>query len=222
MNSNGHEYVDLGLPSGTMWATCNVGADKPEEDGLLFQFGRTDGYKYGDENNKFSTTYENKNMTGYEGINQTTSGTTYKERDILKLEDDAAHVNMGGKWIMPTKADLQELYDNTKQEVVTINGKKGMLFTSNINGKSIFIVLCGYWGYYGGRFHESNSCGYLRSSEVKSSDAEYSSILCCESSGFREIRNFIRANGYSVRAVIKDNETNDKEISKEINLDYLL
>ena len=52
---NGFKYVDLGLPSGTMWATCNVGATRPEDSGLLFQFGRVDGYKYGDKNNKFTT-----------------------------------------------------------------------------------------------------------------------------------------------------------------------
>ena len=53
MTENGYEYVDLGLPSGTMWATCNVGASKPEDEGLLFQFGRVDGYKYGDNSIDF-------------------------------------------------------------------------------------------------------------------------------------------------------------------------
>ena len=48
MTENGFEYVDLGLPSGTMWATCNVGASRPEDSGLLFQFGCVNGYKYGD------------------------------------------------------------------------------------------------------------------------------------------------------------------------------
>lgn len=60
MKENGFEYVDLGLPSGTMWATCNVGANKPEDPGLLFQFGRVDGYRYGDINNKFRTNKQNK------------------------------------------------------------------------------------------------------------------------------------------------------------------
>ena len=55
MTENGFEYVDLGLPSGTMWATCNVGATKREDKGLLFQWGRVDGYKYGDTNHKFRT-----------------------------------------------------------------------------------------------------------------------------------------------------------------------
>ena len=55
MTENGFEYVDLGLPSGTMWATCNVGATKPEDEGLLFQFGTVDGYKYVYLKNKFRT-----------------------------------------------------------------------------------------------------------------------------------------------------------------------
>ena len=101
MKENGFEYVDLGLPSGTMWATCNVGADKPEDEGLLFQFGRVDGYKYGNSN-KFIN--KNNNST-------TTSGKTYKRNNILDLEDDAAYVHMGGKWRMPTKCQLKELLD---------------------------------------------------------------------------------------------------------------
>ena len=59
MTENGFEYVDLGLPSGTMWATCNVGATKPEDFGLLFQFGRVDGYKFG-AYNQFRTKDKNK------------------------------------------------------------------------------------------------------------------------------------------------------------------
>ena len=71
MKENGYKYVDLGLPSCTMWATCNVGASKPEDEGLLFQFGRVDGYKYGDKNQFIAN-----NQT-------TTSGKTYKRNNIL-------------------------------------------------------------------------------------------------------------------------------------------
>ena len=63
-NANGHKYVDLDLPSGTIWAACNVGADKPEDSGLLFQFGRVDGYAYGDSNNQFRTEAQNTQDTG--------------------------------------------------------------------------------------------------------------------------------------------------------------
>ena len=71
MTENGFEYVDLGLPSKTMWATCNVGGDKPEDEGLLFQFGRTDGYKYGDNDNQFRTAEQNTQETGNEAIPKT-------------------------------------------------------------------------------------------------------------------------------------------------------
>ena len=74
MKENGFEYVDLGLPSGTMWATCNVGADKPEDQGLLFQFGRVDGYRFGDTNHKFKLNKQNKQETGDEFIPKTASG----------------------------------------------------------------------------------------------------------------------------------------------------
>ena len=104
MTENGFEYVGLGLPSGTMWATCNAGADKPEDYGLLFQFGRVNGYKYGDKTHKFRTNVQNlKDRSTSEHIPITSSGKTYKVNDILDLSDDPAHVNMGGKWRMPTQ-----------------------------------------------------------------------------------------------------------------------
>ena len=129
MTENGFEYVDLGLPSGTMWATCNVGADKPEDEGLLFQFGRVDGYKYGDETNKFRTNKQNlEDGSSSEYIPITISGKVYKTNELLDLADDAAHVHMGSKWKMPTNDELEELIDNTTHDVVTINGVQGMLF----------------------------------------------------------------------------------------------
>ena len=95
MTENGFEYVDLGLPSKTMWATCNVGATKPEDEGLLFQFGRVDGYKYGDTTHKFKTNDQNlEDGSTSEYIPITSSGKTYKVNDILDFADDAARVNM--------------------------------------------------------------------------------------------------------------------------------
>ena len=164
MKENGFEYVDLGLPSGTMWATCNVGADKPEDEGLLFQFGRVDGYKYGDSN-KFIN--KNNNPT-------TTSGKTYKRNDILELDDDAAYVNMGGKWRMPTKCQLKELLDNTAYDVEIINGVKGVLFISNINGHHLFIPFAGYWHY--GKYYSNRSYGLVWSSQV---DVAYEDSAYC-------------------------------------------
>ena len=150
MTENGFEYVDLGLPSKTMWATCNVGATKPEDTGLLLQFGQVDGYKYGDKNNKFRTNNQNKQDTDNEYIPITSSGKTYDKNEILDLADDAAHVRMGGKWRMPTYDELKELFNNTTWELETINEVQGMMFISNINNKRLFVPFAGYW--YNGNF----------------------------------------------------------------------
>ena len=169
MKENSFEYVDLGLPSGTMWATCNVGATKPENEGLLFQFGRVDGYKYKDNNNQFRTNAQNRQDTDIEDIPLSTSGKVYKRNEILDLEDDAAHVNMGGKWRMPTSDELKELVDNTTYEVETINGVKGMMFTSNINKHQMFMpFMQGCW--YNGNWEKWNrSLAYIWSSQVHAS-----------------------------------------------------
>ena len=191
-NEHGFEYVDLGLPSGTMWATCNVGADKPEYQGLFFQFGRVDGYKHGDKNNTFTT--DDK---------ITTSGKVYKKNNILDLEDDAAHVNMGGKWRMPTKNECTELFDNTTHDVVTINGVKGMLLTSNINNNQLFIPFnqgCWYdenwetWNY-------TSACVW--SSQVRSSNGSSAYVLSCYSNGNTDVNNDYCSTAYLVRGVFK-------------------
>ena len=203
--ANGHEYVDLGLPSGTMWATCNVGADKPEDSGLLFQFGRVDGYKYGDENHKFRTFEQNTQDTGNEYIPKTASGKVYKTGDILELEDDAAHVNMGGIWKMPTKDELQELIDNTTYDVVTVNGVQGMLFTSTkpgYEGKHIFIpFMQGYWS--DGRFAGAGSDASVLSSQVRPSNVIYAYSLDFDSSGYANVGSNFRSCAFSVRGVFK-------------------
>lgn len=142
---NGYYYVDLGLPSGTMLATFNIGAYKVTDNGLLFQFGKVDGYKYNDAKNKFILPEQNKQDTGNEYIPKTASGTTYNEGEILSLEDDAAHINMGGSWRMPTKDDLEELYNYTTYSVVNVDGINGMLFISNENGHKLFIPFGGYY-----------------------------------------------------------------------------
>ena len=146
---NGHDYVDLGLPSGTLWAAMNVGASKASEAGLYFQWGDAQGYSAdqignGEGQKKFSEDYSdykwylsgtidenNLKFTKY-----TTGGAT------LDLEDDAAHVNMGGSWHMPTPNQFQELLDNTTSTLTTQDGINGRLFTSKKDtSKSIFITL---------------------------------------------------------------------------------
>ena len=195
----GFEYVDLGLPSGTMWATCNVGADKPEDGGLLFQFGRVDGYRYRDKNSQFRTNDQNKQDTGNKFIPLTQSGKVYKTNEILDLSDDAAHVNMGGKWRMPTYEQLKELYDNTTHRVETINGVQCMGFTSKINNKRLFVPFAGCW--YNGNFMAAGSRAYMWSSQVHTSDINYAFGLCCNSCGSAYISRYRRSCAFSVRGV---------------------
>ena len=208
MKENGFEYVDLGLPSGTMWATCNVGADKPEDEGLLFQFGRVDGYRYGDSNNQFRTNKQNL-IDGTLYTPQTTSSKVYNENDILDLEDDVVHVHMGGKWRMPTggynestkqyEGDFNEMLSNTKHDVCTVNGVAGMLFTSNINGHKLFIPFI--QGYWRNRYSALKSTGLMWFSKVYSSDANRAYTLGYNYSRYADLNVHYRIYALPVRGV---------------------
>ena len=135
-----HAYVDLGLPSGLLWATCNVGANAPEEYGDYFAWGETlskdvydeSSYQYNMDN--ALTKYCNNVDFGYNGF--TDNLTT------LLPEDDAATVNWGVNWRMPTKAEWQELYNNTTCEWTIQNNVYGLLFTAS-NGASLFLPAAG-------------------------------------------------------------------------------
>ena len=217
MTENGFEYVDLSLPSKTMWATCNVGATKPEDNGLLFQFGHIDGYKYMDENHKFKTNAQNlEDGSTREYIPITSSDRVYKKNYILDLEDDAAHVRMGGKWMMPTNEQLKELYDNTTHRVETINGVQCMVFTSKINNKQLFVPFAGCW--YNGSFGAAWSRAYIWSSQVHPSSTVYAYRIYCSSGNAVYIKNFYyRSAAFSVRGVFKSNDTSN-EYKNNINM----
>ena len=203
MTENGFEYVDLGLPSKTMWATCNVGADKPEYEGLLFQFGRVDGYKYGDKNHRFRSNALNIHDTGSKYVPLTVSGKVYKENEILDLEDDVAHVNMGGAWRMPTKDDLEELYYNTTHNVETVNGVKGMMYTSNINGHQLFIPFIRGCYYNEDWENWDRSYNIVWSSQVHASYIGNVYNLYCDFHGTTKMYNDSRSSAFSVRGVFR-------------------
>ena len=153
---NGYDYVDLGLPSGTMWSICNLGGDDETDYGIYFQWGDTelkDHEKYSETDNKFINIYntiEKYNLN--DGLEE------------LEPEDDAAHVNMGGKWCIPTIEQFKELKKYTTNEWrhdYNGTGVNGRLFTSKQNGNTIFFPanglcnkntkytqrndLCAYW-----------------------------------------------------------------------------
>ena len=138
-----HEYVDLGLPSGLLWATCNVGADSPEHyGGDYFAWGETQpkviynwsSYQYCDGSYKTLTKYCSNSNYGYNGF--TDNLTT------LLPVDDAATAKWGSDWRMPTKEEWQELVDNTPHTWTTQNGVIGLLFTAT-NGNSLFLPAAG-------------------------------------------------------------------------------
>lgn len=142
---NGHEYVDLGLPSGILWATCNVGAEKPEDYGDYFAWGEIQSksiyywstYNYCDGGRDKLTKYCNDSVYGVNGF------TDYLT--ILEPVDDAATVHWGVGWRTPTREEWGELYSNTDNEFSILNGVEGWLFTAN-NGNCLFLP-CADWIY---------------------------------------------------------------------------
>lgn len=118
---NGYEYVDLGLPSGTLWATMNVGATSVTDYGDYYMYGMG------------SKTYDS-NDTPYAGT-----------EDPLSSDRDTASVVWGGGWHTPTEPQVQELIDNTTYQWAQNyqgSGINGGLFTAQ-NGKSVFFPFCG-------------------------------------------------------------------------------
>ncbi|MBR5983282.1 MAG: hypothetical protein IK025_06125 [Bacteroidales bacterium] len=137
---NGHDWVDLGLPSGTRWATCNVGANNPEEYGDYFAWGET----------FTKTTYSSDTYTYV-----MTSSTPLS----LPASDDAASVNWGLGWRMPTPTELSELKNNCTITQTTQNEVLGHLFTGP-NGNSIFLPSGGYYVGYTGTTNPHPSDGH--------------------------------------------------------------
>ncbi len=121
IDANGHEYVDLGLPSGTLWATMNVGADTPEDYGDYFAWGET----------TTKLIFSSANYTYVSNISP------------LPLKNDVANVILGGDWRMPTKEEQDELRTKCTWTWTTQNGANGYIVTGP-SGKSIFLPAAGF------------------------------------------------------------------------------
>ena len=179
---NGYEYVDLGLS--VMWATCNVGANSPEEGGDSFAWGEvTPKEEYTIENYIFENAEYGYTKYVYDSIS-----TYFDDKITLDKCDDAARYNMGGSWRMPTIDEIKELIQNTTFTNTTYKGVNGVRFFSKINGNSIFLPsyvnkdgqnyyvyywsssLCskenygdgGYYGAYALRSADLSLGGYMR------------------------------------------------------------
>lgn len=180
--------VDLGLPSGLLWADKNVGADDPEAPGLYFSWGNVEGhaegagYDFGSNNEGPYASTPGAELTGNIAV-----GDTY----------DAARKNMGAPWRLPTSAEFQELYDNCVCEWISQNGMNGRRFTSNKNGNSVFFPAAGLYG--GTTLSLRGASGYYWASTLLSStNGRY---LYFNSSGVKPQNSSYRFHGFSVRAV---------------------
>lgn len=183
---NGHAYVDLGLPSGTKWATCNVGADTPEAYGDYFAWAATEpwyesGYAQEQPQNHWKSGYADgysyKNAP-YQTLEAATGSNDAKwckyvpsnmsqycpdgiepdNKKVLDPQDDAATVNWGGAWRMPTQAEWTELENNCTWTWTTVNNIYGAKVQSNVAGyedKWIFLPAAGY--------RENTTMNYLTS-----------------------------------------------------------
>ena len=199
---NGYEWVDLGLLSGVKWATCNVGANSPEEYGDYFAWGEVEPkdeyswstYKWCDGRADALTKYNGQSSYG---------ATDYK--NFLDVEDDAAAVNLGGTWRTPTKMEFDELHGQCFWNWTTINGVDGYQVVGP-NGNSIFLPAAGmYCDNDLGSFN-IGSWGYYWTSLLDFSMNAYSSIF--NNSSHYCYRNYTRIDGFPVRAVC--NATNEE------------
>lgn len=182
----GHEAIDLGLPSGTMWASCNVGATKPEEYGGHYAWGETVEKDY----------YDWSNYIHCDGDRDTCHDLG---SDISGTQYDVAHVKWGDNWCMPTLDDIKELCDHCTSEWTTLNGVNGRKFTGP-NGNSIFLPAAGYRS--GGYLDWDGSYGYYWSSTQDPGSSEYAYDLVF-SLGNSSWNYDCRGGGQSVRPVKK-------------------
>ena len=212
-SNNGYGYVDLGLS--VKWAICNIGADNPEDYGDYFAWGETEpyyadsysqsnnpvwkdgksngyswsSYKYANGSSGALTKYCTDSSKGYNGF--------VDNKTVLDLEDDAAHVNWGGNWRMPTQEEMEELRGKCSWSWTTLNGVVGYLVTSQVAGyenSSIFFPAAGsrsgtylsgvgtkgeYWSNTFGRYYSDESiygCNFEMSSGFSYSHSNYGTI----------------------------------------------
>lgn len=154
---NGYEWVDLGLTSGLKWATCNVGASAPEEYGDYFAWGEIEPYYisqapltwkdgktgYDWVSYKFRTSGDSWDSLIFNKYNYNSNYGSVDNKSVLDPEDDAAYVNWGNSWRMPTQEEWWELLRECTLTRTTINGIYGLQITSNTSDNSIFLPFAG-------------------------------------------------------------------------------
>ena len=193
---NGHEYVDLGLPSGLKWATCNVGAAQPEEYGDFFAWGETQPKDYYDWSTYKWCNSSDTTLTKY-CINNSSWGTV-DIKTTLDAEEEPASVCWGGAWRMPDQEEQNELRNNCTWTWITQNGVNGYKVTSNSNGNSIFLPAAGYCS--ASSLYDAGSEGYYWSRFLYTGYS-YSAWRVSFDSSRVSLNSNIRCIGFSVRPV---------------------
>ena len=193
-------FVDLGLPSGLKWASCNVGAEKPEDFGLYFAWGETQGYEGITDEKRFDwSDYKFGSDSTVTKYNNDSSYGTVDTLTTLEQVDDAAYQS-DNTCRMPTRAELEELTANTTSTWEKLNGVDGRRFTSKTNGNSIFVPAAGYC--YGGSVKYVGSYGNLWSSSLNEDISRIAWDLLFNSVYVGMGNGYGRCNGFTVRAVL--------------------
>lgn len=183
---NGHNWVDLGLPSGTRWATCNIGASSTTGYGNYYAWGETETKTSYSKN-----TYQYYIIGNWVNIGDDISGTKY----------DVAHVKWGSSWVLPSKSQIDELVDNCTSVWTTQNGVWGRKFTSNINSVTIFFPAGGW--YADATHYKAGEAGCYMSSSVSQGLSGMLNYQLSISENSASCASMDRARGYMVRPVCK-------------------
>lgn len=196
--NNGHEWVDLGLPSGVKWATCNIGASTPAG------YGRY--YSWGEKSHKRDYSWETYRLCS--GTDNTLKKYNTKqqygkvdEKYKLDLSDDVARFKWGGAWRMPTKEEFAELRANCTMSYCAIEGKNGLRLTSKINGNTIFLPAAGR-RYGNGLLYNAGKAGYYWSSTLNPDTPSNAWELHFDSKEWNPNYHGHRLFGFSIRPVI--------------------
>ena len=188
---NGHKFIDLGLPSGLLWAETNIGAKTAADDGNYYAWGETDTKSTYNESTYFDSNYTTYSISG---------------KTTLEKQHDAAYVNWGSSCRMPTDDEFGELHNSeyctwTWSSMTTSDGSSinGYQVTSVKNGNSIFLPASGYRNY--GRLYDHGSWGDYWSSTLDFSQSNIAYYLYFYSSYHYQNSHGSRCHGHTVRPV---------------------
>ena len=199
-DANHPHMIDLGLPSGTKWACCNVGAHSPEEYGGYYAWGEVSEkdvynevtYQYATGTDKDGDGWYDDDVMSYQNLGSNIAGTQY----------DVAHEQWGGSWVMPSHDQIKELINYCTYQWTTLNGVNGMRFIGS-DGGSIFLPNAG--ARWHGNLYYANSYGYYWSS---TQDPDYSGYAfgLYIGSGYAYWNDYglYRDGGRSVRPVVRN------------------